>query len=88
MTWGEIKAYVMRGLMMERKDYQLNAPSMGGKDSQRKWKNKIVEPQMKSLFNQMFPMTKEGRKEITEEKKRKAPTRKEKLRKVREATDE
>ena len=87
MHWGEIKAYVMRGLMKEKKDYQLNSPSMGGKDSQRKWRNKVMEPQIQALFDQMFPMTKAGREEIEKEKERKAPKRKEKLQKVREATN-
>ncbi len=78
----------MRGLMEERKDYQLNAPSMGGKDSGRKWRNKVVDPQMKALFEQMFPMTKQGRKEIHEKRKSKVDSRKEKLRRVREASNE
>ncbi len=77
----------MRGLMEERKDYQLNAPSMGGKNSGRKWRNKVVEPQMKALWNQLFPMTKQGREEIRKEQKNKVEKRKEKLRKIREATN-
>lgn len=87
MHWGEIKAYVMRGLMEERKDYQLNAPSMGGKNSGRKWRNKVVEPQMESLWNQMFPMTKQGRKEIHKHRKDKVQKRKKRLRELREASN-
>lgn len=73
--------------MKEKKDYQLNSPSMGGKDSQRKWRNKVMDPQMKALWDQMFPMTKKGREEILEDKKRKAPQRKERLEKFREAVN-
>lgn len=78
----------MRGLMEEKKDYQLNSPSMGGKDSQRKWRNKVMDPQIQALFDQMFPMTKQGRKEIIEEKEQKAPKRKERLKKFREAVND
>ena len=77
----------MRGLMIERKNYQLNAPSMGGKDSGKKWRRKVVEPQMKNLWNMLFPMTKSGRKEIQERKENKAKSRKEKLQEVREGTN-
>lgn len=60
---------------------------MGGKDSGKKWRRKIVQPQLDNLWNLLFPMTKEGRKEIREKEKDKAQNRKERLKEVRRATN-
>lgn len=73
--------------MEERKTYQLNAPTMGGKDSGKKWRRKVVEPQMDNLWNLLFPMTKSGRRELRKHKKNRAQKRKDRLREIREATN-
>lgn len=87
MHLGQIFSHISWGLMEERKTYQLNAPTMGGKDSGKKWRKKVVEPQMDNLWNMLFPMTKSGRKKIQKRKKTKAEKRKKKLREIRGATN-
>ena len=87
MHLGQVFSHISWGLMEERKTYQLNAPTMGGEDSGKKWRRKVVEPQMDNLWGMLFPMTKSGRKEIQERKETEAKSRKEKLQEVREGTN-